>query len=190
MIERAKEAKIALHMLGFGREGELDAKVMQEMAGQTGGKYYHAKNEKALLEIFENLSIQLHDDGIDEATLTKLAHDTGGQYFPAKNVTDLKLILEKVTQTIQKKSYEVTFPSLRQVKDGTARNVTLKLVRRGEAVSNLVGTKVVVEKVVQEKKAGYQTHGVVVAEMNHLVYLVLLAVIGFLIGLPALLGKK
>src|SRR5207237_2750696 len=70
VIERAREAKIALHMLGLGRKGELDEKTMQEMATQTGGKYYHARNEKDLLEIFGNLSIHLHDEGIDEATLT------------------------------------------------------------------------------------------------------------------------
>src|SRR5207302_8482742 len=75
VIERAKEGKIALYMLGFGRDRELDEKTMQAMASETGGKYYHAKNEKALMEIFENLSIQLHYDGIDETTLTQLAHD-------------------------------------------------------------------------------------------------------------------
>lgn len=188
VIERAREAKIPLHMLGFGRKGELDEKTMQEMADQTGGKYYHATNEKALLEIFENLSLQLHDDGIDERTLTKLAQQTGGQFFPAKNVQDLKFILEKVTQTIQKKEYAVTFPSLRQVKDGTARNVSLKLIRRtGEVVSNQAGGAVKIgEQVVEEKKAGYQTHGVVVAEMSHLVYLFLLVLIAALIALPSM----
>lgn len=191
VIDRAREAKIPLHVLGFGRKGELDEKTMEEMATQTGGKYFHAKNEKALVEIFESLSIQLHDDGIDEVTLTKLAHQTGGQYYPAKNVQDLKFILEKVTKSIQKKEYTVTFPSLRQVKDGTARNVSLKLIRRtGELVSNEVDGKVKVgEQVVEEKKAGYQTHGVVVAEMNHLVYLALLACIGLFIALPSLLKK-
>ena len=176
VIERAKEAKIPLHMLGFGRKGELDEKTMQEMATQTGGKFYHATNEKALLEIFENLSIQLHDDGIDEATLTKLAHETGGQYYPAKDVQDLKLILEQVTQTIQKKKYEVTFASPRQVRDGTARNVTLHLVNRSG-------------EIIAEKGAGYQTHGVVPAEMNHFVYLGLLAIIGVLIVVPSMMKR-
>ncbi len=46
VIERAREAKIALHMLGFGRKGELDEKAMQAMAAQTGGKYYHAATRK------------------------------------------------------------------------------------------------------------------------------------------------
>src|SRR5439155_11182723 len=128
-----------LHMLGFGRKGELDEKTMQTMAAQTGGKYYHAKNKKALVEIFENLSIQLHDDGIDEATLTKLAQQTGGQYYPAKNVQDLKFILEQVTQNIQKEEYAVTFASLRPSQDGTARNVTLKLDRRTEIAGQGLG---------------------------------------------------
>jgi VWFA-related protein len=189
VIDRAREAKIALFMLGFGRKGELDEKTMTEMATQTGGKYYHAQNEKALLEIFENLSIDLHDDGIDEATLTRLAKETGGQYYPAKNVQDLRFILEQVTQNIQKKEYAVTFPSLRQVKDGTARNVTLKLVRRtGELISS--GGYQAGEQVIQEKQAGYQTHGVVVAEMHHMVYLVLLVIIAALIAVPSLLRKR
>ncbi len=188
VIERAREGKIALYMLGFGRAGELDEKTMRAIAEQTGGKYYHAKNEKALLEIFENLSIQLHDDGIDEAALTKLASETGGQYYPAKNVQDLRFILEQVTQTIQKMEYSITFPSLRQVRDGTARKVTLKLVRHtGETASNLAGGAYQAgEQVVQEQKAGYQTHGVVVAEMDHFVYLALLSIIGVLIALPGM----
>jgi len=192
VIERAKEAKIPLHMLGFGRQGELDEKTMKAMADQTGGKYYHAKNEKALLEIFENLSIQLHDDGIDEDTLTKLAQQTGGQYFPAKNVQDLKFILEQVTQSIQKKEYKITFPSLRQVKDGTARNVSLKLVRRtGELAGNQAGTNFKGgEQVVEEKTGGYQTHGVVVAEMNHWVFLIFLLVIGGLIAAPSMMKRS
>jgi VWFA-related protein len=192
VIARAREAKIALHMLGFGRKGELDEKTMTEMASQTGGKYYHAQNEKALLEIFENLSIDLHDDGIDETTLTTLASQTGGQYYPAKNVQDLKLILEQVTQNIQRKEYVVTFPSLRQVRDGTARNVTLKLVRRtGELASNQADHAYQAgEQVVEQKQTGYQTHGVVVAEMDHMVYLVLLVIIGALILAPAVLKGR
>lgn len=194
VIDRAKEAKIPLYMLGFGRENEIDDKTMKDMAQQTGGQYYHAKNEKALLEIFENLSIKLHDDGIDEDALTKLAVQTGGRYYPAKNVADLKLILESVTKNIQRKEYKETFPSLRQEKDGTARRVTLKLIRgKGDIVSNLAGGDYRVGpggvEVVEERKAGYQVHGVVVAEMNYLVYLLLLGILGVLIALPSMMKR-
>lgn len=194
VIARAREIKVPLYLLGFGRPGELDPKVMEEMAQQTGGKYYHAKNEKALLDIFENLSIHIHDDGIDEQSLRQLAQGSGGQYYHAKNVSELKIILEGVAKTMQVAPYEITFPSLRQVSDATARKVSLKLVRRsGEVVSNSASGQTSGnpgEIVVEEKQAGYQTHGVVVAEMNHMVYLGLLAVIGGLIALPTLLQRR
>jgi VWFA-related protein len=188
VIERAQEAKIPLYMLGFGREGELDQKTMERMAKSTGGRFYHAKNEKALLEIFENLSIELHDDGIDEIALKKLASETGGLYYPAKDVTRLKLILEQVSQQMTQKRYAVTFKSKRQVRDGTVRKVDLKLIRRGEVVSNpATGSGGVAEQVVQSAKADYQTRGVVVAEMSHLVYLGLLIVICLLIARPSMI---
>jgi VWFA-related protein len=192
VIERAKEAKISLYMLGFGRPGELDEEVMKQMAEQTGGRYYHAKNEKALLDIFENLSILLHDDGIDEVTLQNLARHTGGQYYHARKVGDLRFILEQVTESIQKKSYEVTFKSLRQVSDGTARRVTLKLVRRGgELASNPVAGDIrPTDEVLQKQEGGYQTPGVVIAEMNYLVYLSLLGVLIALLALPAIVRKR
>jgi VWFA-related protein len=175
VIERAKEAKIPLYLLGFGRPGELDATTMQMMATQTGGQYYHAGNEKDLLEIFENLSIKIHDDGIDEVTLGKLADSTGGSYFHARKVTELKFILEQVTQSIQKKPYAITFASLRQVADGTQRNIALKLVRSGQVVTEQTGR--------------VQTHGVVIAEMNHMVYLAFLGGLGFLLVLPSLVRR-
>jgi len=191
VIERAKEAKVPLYMLGFGREGELDRKGMEKMAKETGGRYYHAKNEKALLDIFENLSIELHDDGIDEIALKKLAGETGGQYYPAKSVADLRLVLEQVSQQIQQKQYSVTFKSLRPVTDGTLRHVALKLIRRGEVVSNAAtGAVEVRDVVVEETAATYQLPGIVIAEMNHLIYLGLLCGIALLIALPALARRS
>jgi hypothetical protein len=178
VIQRARQAKIPVHLLGFGREGELDRATMERIATETGGKYFHARNKDALLKIFEDLSIALHDDGIDEVTLKELAGKTGGKYYPAKNVADLKFILENVSKSIQREVYEVTFPSLNQRRDGTQRDIALKLVRRGSG-----GEEAEVETVA----ANYQTGGLVVAEMNHYVYLVLLCLMGLLIALPALL---
>jgi VWFA-related protein len=181
VVERAKEAKVPVYLLGFGREGELDSQTMQSLADATKGTYFPAKNRDALLEIFEKLSILLHDDGIDEYTLTQLANKTGGQYYPAKNVADLKFIFERVTTTIQRQGYEVTYRSLNQRRDGTQRNVALKLIRRGTGSAG--------EEVVQGTTGRYQTHGLVVAEMNHFVYLGLLTLLGVLIALPAALRR-
>ena len=41
---------------------------MRRLADETGGKYFHASNQQELFEVFEKLSIELHDDGIDEAS--------------------------------------------------------------------------------------------------------------------------
>jgi VWFA-related protein len=181
VINRAKEAGVPLYMLGFGRDGEIDDVTMKQMAQRTGGKYYHARNKDSLLEIFENLSILLHDDGIDEIALKRIAKDTGGQYFPAKNVSDLKFILEKVTTSIQREKYEIVFESKFQSSDGTLRNVALKLVQRGAGGQ---------DRVVAVEKGSYQERGLVVAEMHPFVYLVLLGVIGVFIALPGLFRRS
>jgi VWFA-related protein len=181
VIDRAKEAGIPLYLLGFGRDGEVDEVTMAKMAKETGGKYFPAKSKDALLEIFENLAILLHDDGIDEETLKQIAAETGGQYFPAKNVAELKLILAQVTQNIQRESYEIVFESLVPRADGTQRDITLKLVRRGAGGA---------DDILDEQTSSYQVRGLVVAEMNHFVYLFLLIAIGGLIALPALLRKS
>jgi VWFA-related protein len=182
VIERAKEAKIPLYLIGFGRANEIDDVTMRNMAESTGGKFYHAKNKESLIFLFEDLSIQLHDDGIDEASLRKIAKETGGQYYPAKNVSELKMILEQVTQNIQRESHEIVFKSLNQRADGMQRNVTLKLVQRGVGADD--------EKVVESQTGSYQLRGLVVAEMNHFVYLALLIALGGLIALPGLLRRS
>src|SRR6516165_8494912 len=46
LIERAKEAKVPLYLLGLGREGELDEATMQQMAKETGGQFYAARNQE------------------------------------------------------------------------------------------------------------------------------------------------
>jgi Mg-chelatase subunit ChlD len=190
VIQRAQEAKnrwnpkgVPLYMLGFGRPGEIDEKGMQQMADRTGGHYFHAKNQKALMDIFEQLSNDLNDDGIDEASLTRLATDTGGQYYPAKDVSQLRFILERVTEKIQMKKYEVTFESLFQTGDGTGRNVTLKLVRFTGDPASTASTASFEE--VGRSEGGYQVHGVVVPEMNPFVYLGLLCFLGLLLTLPS-----
>jgi VWFA-related protein len=175
VIQRAREAGIPLHMLGLGRPGDLDEEVMKSMASETGGTYHHARNEQVLFEIFENLSIQLHDDGIDEAALRRLAEDTGGRYFHAKDLGQLQFIYEGLAEELQT-TYTVTFPSLRQDYDGTSRDINISVWRKGAPVST----------VLQE---GYNVPGVVVPEMEPGVYLILLAVLGGLLFVPAALRR-
>jgi VWFA-related protein len=195
VIGRAKETKVPLYMLGFGRKGELDEAVMKRMAKESGGEYYHAKNEKSLLEIFENLSTLLHDDGVNEKELRQLALATRGEYYPAKDVRQLRFVLEKVSQSIQKKEYTITFTSNRPWADGTSRHIVVKLIRRtGEAAANVVGGKMQAvggpgEVTLSQTGGGLKVHGLVVAEMSPLVYLMLILVLGALLALPQRLRK-
>jgi VWFA-related protein len=171
VIARAREEGIPLHMLGLGRDGEINEVVMRRMADQTGGTYHHARNEQTLFEIFENLSIQLHDDGVDEAALRKLADETGGKYYPAQDISQLQLIYAGLADELQT-TYTVTFPSLRQDYDGTLRDINISAWRNGEPISD-------------EQRYGYNVPGVVVPEMDAAVYLGLLVLLGGLLGLPA-----
>ena len=171
VIEQAREAAIPLHMLGFGRAGELNEAVMKQMAAQTAGTYHHARNEQSLFQVFEDLSIDLHDDGIDEAELHRLAERTGGKYYAARDASRLSLLYGQVAEELQS-SYSVTFLSRRQAADGTARGIDIRVVRGGVAVSDVAG-------------AAYHVHGVVVPVMDVRVYLVLLVVLAGLLALPA-----
>jgi Mg-chelatase subunit ChlD len=170
LIARAKEADVKVYMLGLGRDGELNEEVMRKIAEATGGKYFHAKNEQELFDIFEQLSIDLHDDGIDEAALRKIASETGGKYFPAEDAGQLSLIFGELADELQT-TYTVTFPSNNPNHDGTARGIDISIVRDGQTISNTAQTDVTV-------------HGVVVAQRNGLVYLSLLAVLCGLLMVP------
>jgi hypothetical protein len=65
----------------------------------------------------------------------------------------------------------VTFAS-RHPDDGTARNVEVYVERGGQRASGVANT-------------GYTVHGVIVPEMDHRVYLLLLVGLGLLLAAPA-----
>ena len=171
---RAKEAKIPLYLIGFGREVR---------------RRHHAENgrihRRPFLPCHQYRQVDRdirpsrpiwHDDGIDEESLREIASKTGGQYFPVKNASELKIILEQVTQSIQQEPH-VVFKSLNQRADGTRRSVTLRLTDAKDVTQD-------------QQSGGYFRRGLVVAEMNHVVYLVLLLGIAGLIALPGLLRRS
>jgi VWFA-related protein len=171
VIDRAREAGVRLHMLGLGRPREINEPVMKRMARETGGTYHHASDQRKLFDIFEQLSIELHDDGIDVAALQDLARRTGGEYYHARDVSQLRFIYEKVAQELQS-AWTARFLSGRSSHDGTARGIDISVVRRGVQVSDVAS-------------ADYNVHGVVVPEMDHRVYLAFLALLGGLLLIPA-----
>jgi Mg-chelatase subunit ChlD len=178
VILRAKEAGVAMYMLAFGRESELkQAKSdMQRIARDTGGSFHHARNEKDLIRIFEDMSNALHDDGIDVKSLTQLAEKTGGKYHEARDITKLKLILDQISQELSEKVYAVPFAAPHGY-DGVAHKFAINL----ETASG---------QVVQEVSVDVAVRGVVIAEMNPFIYLTLLAMLGLLLVLPAALGRR
>jgi VWFA-related protein len=169
VIERAKEEKIPLYMLGLGRREEIAEDVMKTMARETGGEYYHAGSQKKLLELFESLSIELHDDGIDETSLRELAEETGGRYTHVSKISELQFIYEKLANELQS-TYRVTFPSRRSTYDGTARGIDVK-------VRGAVGK---VDDVVR---------GIVVPQPDALVYLAFLSGLVVLLAFPGLVRR-
>jgi Mg-chelatase subunit ChlD len=178
VIQRAKEKKITLHMLAFGKEDELRQARddMERMAKETGGTFHHAKNAKDLIRIFEDMSNALHDDGIDVPTLTEIANQTGGKYYHARDISKLKLILEDISQALQEKQYElrVKVPSGH---DGAAHGIAIKLL---DTTTNTV---------VSQTETVQNVRGVVVAEMSPFVYLGLLAVLGLMLAVPMAMGN-
>jgi VWFA-related protein len=180
VVARAKELKIPLYMLGLGRPNEINEPVMRSMAKETGGDYYHAGSQKKLLEVFENLSIELHDDGIDEASLKKLAGETGGKYLHVENTSELSFFYEKLADEFQQ-TYKVTYAwpeSARQFRDdGTARGIEVKIVRGGRVISKA------------SKGADYVVRRLAVPQMNYAVYLVFLGVLALLLAFPAVLRR-
>jgi VWFA-related protein len=179
VIDEAKQANIKLYLLGFGREHEIDHTTMRRMAKETGGQYFPVADKDKLLEIFEKLSIELHDDGIDETSLKQLARETGGTYYHAKEVGNLKLIVETISIKLQSEAYRIDIESLNPRADGSKSKFALRLVREGSTEPGIV----VGEKYVQR-------HGLIVAEMHPVIYLVLLLVLAGLIAAPALLRRS
>jgi VWFA-related protein len=171
VIERAKELKIPLYMLGLGQPEEINEKVMKRMADETGGKYFHAGSEKRLFEIFEKLSIDLHDDGINEQELRTLAEKTGGRFFWARDASKLPEFFTSLATELQS-TYTATFRSRRDNNDGTARGIDISVEHGGVLLSDI-------------GKTDYNVHGVVVPDMDYRIYLALLAFVGVFLLAPA-----
>jgi VWFA-related protein len=181
VVQTAKDAGIRLYLLGFGQPGELDLDTMKRVAVETQGEFHHADSTAKLIQIFEKIADKIHDEGIDEVSLRKLAADTGGAYYPAANVDKLQFIVKQVAQEISDERKSFTFPSVRQVRDGLPRNISLRVIKEAAGRTEQVGGT---------QSANLGVRGVVIAQMDHFIYLIFLVLIGGLIALPALLKRK
>ncbi len=124
VVRRARLEEVRVFMLGLGTKGEIDERTMRYIASETGGNYYHIENAEKLTEVFENLSIALHDEGIDEDSLRKLAKETGGEYYHVEDAAKLRLKFEEVAYKLEN-TFTVTYRSKRPVHDGTLRAIEI-----------------------------------------------------------------
>ncbi|MGL4551524.1 MAG: vWA domain-containing protein, partial [Gemmataceae bacterium] len=170
VIARAREARVPLYMLGLGAADDINEDVMKKMARETGGEYYQAGTERKLLEVFESLSIQLHDDGIDEESLGRLAKETGGRYSHVSKLDDLSFIYERLAEELQQ-TYRVRFKSRRPKDDGVARDIDVAVRRAGKYVSTF-------------GRADDVARGIAVPQMSYPVYLTFLAGLLGLLAVP------
>jgi Mg-chelatase subunit ChlD len=201
VIAKARAAGVTVHMLLFGKEEELQQAIpdMQRIAKETGGTFNHAKNADALKKIFEDMSVVLHDDGIDEVSLKKLARDTGGDYYPAHDINKLQFVTEQISQDLAREPKIVTFESPYGY-DGSIHPITVSLVKLNtkevvvvevdEHGKKVERTKTVTtEDVVDSTTAKMAVRGVVLAEMHPIIYLGLLGLLVSMAVVPAAVGR-
>ncbi|HMP59670.1 MAG TPA: VWA domain-containing protein [Gemmatales bacterium] len=167
VIALARRLSIPIYMLGLGRGRELQEEHLREVAARTGGQYHAITDANRLTEVFESLSIDLHDDGIDETGLRWLADQTGGEYFDVRQADRLGQVFERVAVHLES-TYAVTFRSRRDRADGTARGIEIRLGDLAQVDSS------------------YKTYGLMTPASEPRLYLGALATVLVLLALPRL----
>ncbi|GBD36249.1 hypothetical protein HRbin36_01370 [bacterium HR36] len=166
------QAQIPIFVIGLGdpRRREIDERVLRQIAQITGGRYYGVSDPKHLQAVFEQLSIDIHDEGIDEAALRELAEKTGGRYFHAAEAGQLAQEFSRALQQIET-TFTVTYLSPRRRQDGTPSRIEIRL---GEL----------------QAQASYRTHGVITPAADMRVFFVLLALLAALAAAPMLWRRR
>ena len=173
VIELAQKEGVLLHLVGFGRENEINKKVMQEMAEKTDGTFTHADSAEKLDKFYKDQVVETNQEGIDKESLTKLAEGTGGRYSSAEDASKLTDVMKKVTLDADR-SYHPVFESLRPVPDGMLRGVTIEPF--DESTGKILGRTV---------ETAVHTHGVVPPGLDWRVYLAMLMLLAGLLIVPA-----
>ncbi len=165
IAERAKQDGVRLFMLGLGTGREIDIPTLRNLAAATDGRFFHIESQDKLTEVFEELSIELHDDGIDEQALQRLSAATGGQYYHVRQIDKLQEAFSQLAATVDN-THSVKYISKRARHDGTARGIEIRL-----------GSLATVQ-------SGYATHGLLTPQSSTPLYLLGLVVLGGLFLLP------
>lgn len=167
IIDAARRMNIPVYMLGLGPRQSLRETDMREVALRSGGQFYHVPDAERLTEVFERLSIDLHDDGIDERSLRRLAEETGGDYCDVRQADRLTHTFERLAVQVDN-TYSVTFRSRRARPDGTARGIEIRFGDLARIASE------------------YKTYGLITPLSDPKLYLSTLGILLFLLILPRL----
>ncbi|HMO35775.1 MAG TPA: VWA domain-containing protein [Gemmatales bacterium] len=170
VIERARQEGVRIFTLGLGTGREVDTRLLDTMARETGGEFYHVQSQERLTDVFEQLSIALHDDGIDEQSLQKLSSATDGLYFHVREMEKLQAVFEKLAATVEN-THAVQFTSHRTRHDGTARGIEIRL-----------GT-------LSSLQTNYAIHGMLTPQSHSGIYLLGLITLFGLLILPVCFSK-
>lgn len=168
---RAKQLGVRIFMLGLGPDYDIDEPPMRLLADATGGRYLHIRDAARLTEVFEELSISLHDDGIDELSLRRLAAQTGGEYHHVRAADQLSRIFVEVAQKVEN-TLSATFTSRRARADGTSRGIEVRLGQLATTADS------------------YTVHGLIVPASDRGLYLAGLVVLLTLLAVPGWFRRK
>ncbi|MCS7166583.1 MAG: vWA domain-containing protein [Gemmatales bacterium] len=165
------QANIPIFVIGLGdpRRREIDEAVLRQIANITGGQYYGVSDPAHLQAVFEQLSIDIHDEGIDEASLRELAEKTGGRYFHAAEADELARQFGQALQDIET-TFTITYLSPRTRQDGTPSRIEIRLG-------------------MLQAQASYRTHGVITPAADFQVFITFLAIL-IALGLAPILWRR
>jgi len=170
VIRLARRHEIKVFTLGLGQGRDINEEVLKTIALKTNGEYFPVRNPDQLIELFEKLSINLHDDGIDVESLTRLAEQTGGRYYGVEDADQLAATFERVATSFEP-TYAITFNALRKRLDGTKSKITIRFGKFAEA------------------GAEYATPGLIVPLAREWLYVSLALILGLLLLVPPVLRR-
>jgi len=55
-VQRALQNEVVIYTIGHGKEEDFDKNLLQKIADQSGGKYFHVSNQKDLQEVYDTIN--------------------------------------------------------------------------------------------------------------------------------------
>ncbi len=72
-VELIKESGIKVYTIGFGRSQEIDIPYLREIAGISGGEFFHAESKEVLTQVYKIIN-ELEKSEIESGSVIKYEH--------------------------------------------------------------------------------------------------------------------